>query len=136
MIILSYIFVDTGAWYALFDKKDRNNPDAVQFMANTQNKLVTSNHVLVETLNLTKSRMGNQISVDIGRKLLDGSIAHVIQATETDEINAFYIFEQYHDKGFSFTDCTSFALMKRLNLDKAFAFDKHFRQYGGFTIRP
>ncbi len=136
MIILSYIFVDTGAWYALFDKKDRNNPDAVKFMANTQSKLVTSNHVLVETLNLTKSRMGNQISVDIGRKLLDGSIARIIQATETYEMNAFIIFEQYHDKGFSFTDCTSFALMKRLNLDKAFAFDKHFRQYGGFTIRP
>ena len=136
MIILPYIFVDTGAWYALFDQKDRNNSAAVQFLTNTQSKLVTSNHVLTETLNLTKSRMGSQISVDIGRKLFDGSIAHVIQATKTDEMNAFNIFEQYHDKGFSFTDCTSFALMKRLNLNKAFAFDKHFRQYGGFIIKP
>jgi len=133
---LSYVFVDTGAWYALFDKSDENHSAAVQFSLNAQKKLITSNHVLVETLNLTKSRLGNRASIDIGRKFLSQSIGCIVHVTEIDEMNAFEIFEQYYDKGFSFTDCTSFALMERLNLDTAFAFDKHFRQYGGFTVVP
>ena len=44
------------------------------------------------------------------------------------------IFEQYEDKGFSFTDCTSFALMERLEINTAFVFDDHFVQYGKFVI--
>jgi len=39
-------------------------------------------------------------------------------------------------KEFSFTDCTSFALMERMRITTAFAFDIHFRQYGRFTIVP
>jgi len=38
------------------------------------------------------------------------------------------------DKGFSFTDCTSFALMERLDINTVFAFDDHFFQYGKFVI--
>ena len=34
------------------------------------------------------------------------------------------------------TDCTSFALMDRLRITTAFAFDVHFHQYGRFTIVP
>jgi hypothetical protein len=36
------------------------------------------------------------------------------------------MFRQYEDKGFSFTDCTSFALMERLAINTVFAFDDHF----------
>jgi predicted nucleic acid-binding protein len=44
------------------------------------------------------------------------------------------MFRQYEDKGFSFTDCTSFALMERLDINTVFAFDDHFVQYGTFVI--
>ncbi len=39
-------------------------------------------------------------------------------------------FERFQDKGFSFTDCISFAVMKRLKLKIALTFDKHFSQAG------
>lgn len=32
------------------------------------------------------------------------------------------------DKGWSFTDCVSYAVIERLRIKKAFAFDRHFRQ--------
>jgi uncharacterized protein len=49
---------------------------------------------------------------------------------------AFTIFGQYADKGFSFTDCTTFAAMKSLKIRKAFAFDRHFEQMEGFSREP
>ena len=53
-----------------------------------------------------------------------------------DESKAWEIFVQYEDKGFSFTDCTSFAIMERLKIDTAFVFDDHFIQYGKFIVIP
>jgi len=36
----------------------------------------------------------------------------------------------YEDKAFSFTDATTFAVAERLGIRRAFAFDKHFAQFG------
>jgi predicted nucleic acid-binding protein len=58
----------------------------------------------------------------------------LVRITEDDEERAWRIFRQYDDKGFSFTDCTSFALMERLDINTVFAFDDHFIQYGKFVI--
>ena len=46
------------------------------------------------------------------------------------------LFRDYHDKEWSFTDCTSFVVMERLGVTRAFAFDDHFRQFGKATILP
>ena len=35
-----------------------------------------------------------------------------------------------------FTDCTSFALMERVEITEVFAFDEHFNQYGNFIVLP
>jgi len=41
----------------------------------------------------------------------------------------------YRDKAFSFTDCTSFAVMQELRLTRALSTDRHFRQMG-FQMVP
>lgn len=38
--------------------------------------------------------------------------------------------KKYEDKELSFTDCTSFAIMEKLKLHKAFTFDEHFKKVG------
>jgi uncharacterized protein len=43
------------------------------------------------------------------------------------------IIYRYGDKDFTLTDATSFAVMERLAITRAFSFDHHFSQYG-FTI--
>ena len=40
------------------------------------------------------------------------------------------ILDRYADKDFSLTDAINFAVMDRLRLRTAFAFDRHFAQYG------
>ena len=36
------------------------------------------------------------------------------------------VFERFTDKEWSFTDCVSYAVIERLAIKKAFAFDDHF----------
>jgi hypothetical protein len=58
---------------------------------------------------------------------------HIVHITEELEEEAWKLFKQYTDKDFSFTDCTSFVVMRQFNLTEAFTNDHHFVQMG-FTV--
>jgi predicted nucleic acid-binding protein len=45
------------------------------------------------------------------------------------------MFRQYDDQTFSFTDCTSFVVMRELELTDALTSDDHFRK-AGFELVP
>jgi len=61
-------------------------------------------------------------------------ILRILRVTPEIENVAWNIFKKYSDKDFSFTDCTSFALMKQEAMSTTFTFDKHFQQYGFQTV--
>lgn len=44
-------------------------------------------------------------------------------------------FFEWNDKDFSFTDCTSFVVMKELRIQRALTTDRHFSQ-AGFELLP
>lgn len=133
---LRFIFTDTSAWYAIIDRNDVNHTAALQFIEKLDRPLLTSNFIIDEILTLIKNRLGYDLAVDLGQKLWNQEIAKVSRVTEKDEQAAWKIFVQYRDKGFSFTDCTSFVLMDRLKVNTAFTFDDHFIQYGEFLKVP
>jgi predicted nucleic acid-binding protein len=49
---------------------------------------------------------------------------------------ALQVFRDYSDHLFSFVACTSFAVMERLGINHAFAFDSHFDEYSGIIRVP
>jgi predicted nucleic acid-binding protein len=98
--------------------------------------MVTSNYIADEVITLVRTHLGYEVAVKIGQKLWDESIANLIRITPQDEKRAWEILVSYHDKSFSFTDCTSFALMERLGIPEAFAFDEHSKQYDTFIVLP
>ena len=53
-------------------------------------------------------------------------LVQLISVTKEDKERAWAIFQRYNDKVLSFTDCTSFAVMERLEIDTAFAVDHDF----------
>jgi len=65
-----------------------------------------------------------------GREARAGALPQVYRVSSRDEDAAWRLLEPYRDKTFSFTDCTSFALMERLRLDTALALDGHSQSYG------
>ena len=130
------IFVDTSAYFAILDKSDKNHNKAVSFLEKNDLPLITSNLVVIETINLVNSRIGHEPATQLGKKLYNESFTTVVDVTSEDEKKAWQIFQKYSDKDFSLTDCVSFALMERLRIKRAFAFDVHFIQYGKLSIVP
>lgn len=133
------IFTDTGAFIALTDADDENHKAARTFYLTAKEKralLITTNFVICETMNYLRARVSHNSAVLFRENIKKSDIINITAVTPLIEDAAFDIFKDYEDKDFSFTDCTSFAVMKSLKLRKAFAFDKHFGQYGNFERLP
>jgi predicted nucleic acid-binding protein len=130
------ILVDTSAYFALADRTDHHHRSAVAFVRENDVPLVTTNLILVETLNLVQARLGHLAAIKLGRRLLNPTLTTVLKVSDPDVAQAWRLFQRYRDKQFSFTDCTTFALMDRLQIPTAFAFDLHFRQYGRCVVVP
>jgi predicted nucleic acid-binding protein len=124
------IFVDTGAWYALVDAKDPDHARVVPCFQDFQGRLVTSNFVVDEVLTLTRYRLGWSVAHRLGTQLRSGRLSRLERVSQRDEEAAWSIFSRYDDKAFSFTDCTSFALVQRLELPVCLAIDADFRSFG------
>ncbi len=131
-----WILVDTSAYFALTDRTDRHHAAAVTFLQTNDRPLVTTDLTVVETLNLVQARLGPSPAVALGKRLLNPAVTTVLKVIDPDLAHAWRLFQRYRDEAFSFTDCTTFALMARLRLSTAFAFDIHFRQYGQLIILP
>ena len=121
------IFVDSSAWYAAADRSDRSNGRAKHLLA-TEEPLVTSDHVLVETWRL----IHHLISTNAAETFWDGlrsGVAIVEQTNSADLEAAWAIGERFPDQDFSLVDRTSFALMERLGISRVITFDRDFAIY-------
>ena len=125
------IFVDSGAWFSTVVKDDQDHARAVRWMSANREPLLTSNYVVDETLTLLRSRRQPEAALDLGRGFFRGYVAQIHHLTPDELLAAWMVFERFSDKEWSFTDCTSKVLMERLGIRQAFAFDRHFRQFGG-----
>ncbi len=125
--------MDSSAWLALDYKNDQHHKKAVAKSSEIKKRkigMITSEYVIDETLTLIRHRTSHHAAVVFGEAVFNSNIVRVEEVKEDDRRKAWDIFKKYHDKKLSFTDCTSFALMQRMRLLKAFTFDKHFRQMG------
>ena len=126
---MARVLVDTSAVYALLDRGDawhKAATDTLHSLKLARTEPLLTNFVVAECHALALSRLGPEVA----RRWLLGNVWPVERVTEGDEARARTIVGQYTDKTFSYTDATSFAVMERLGLRRAFAFDPHFQQYG------
>jgi predicted nucleic acid-binding protein len=133
------MFIDTAAFLAIENRRDAHHERAVAFRdasLEARETFVTSDYVLDETYTLIRLRAGHGVAVQFGEDIRASRVLRVEHVTPEIIEAAWRIFKAFADKAFSFTDCTSFALMERLGINTAFTFDEHFRQYGQFVVRP
>ncbi|MBN1396108.1 MAG: type II toxin-antitoxin system VapC family toxin [Pirellulales bacterium] len=130
------VFVDTGAWFASLVPGDANHEAAVAWFRRNQSPLVTTDFVVDETLTLLRMRNQNHRALLLGERFFAGEVAALHFMTPEQIIAAWKIFQRYHDKNWSFTDCASNVAIDVLGCGRAISFDVHFRQFGKLSVEP
>jgi predicted nucleic acid-binding protein len=116
--------VDTSILYAAVDSSDRGNERAKEILKSGE-PLVISDHVLVETWTLLSRRLGRDVAERFWGHLREGAVA--IETVGPANLEAAWqIGQAWRDQGFSIVDCTSFAVMRRLGIERAASLDDHF----------
>jgi predicted nucleic acid-binding protein len=118
------IFVDTSIWYAAVDSSDCSNARAKAILKSGE-PLVTTDHILIETWMLLKGRIGIKTAERFWERLRDG-VAALEQVGPADLEAAWQIGVAWKDQDFSIVDRTSFAVMRRLGIERAASLDDHF----------
>lgn len=130
------VFVDTSFFKALIDDKDGFHLQAIKILEILKKKernFITSNFILDESFTVIRIKCGLKLTLEFRRYLEESSmVLKIVRVTVADEAEAWKWFLKDWSK-LSFTDCVSFAVMERLNLEHVAAFDEHF-QKAGFKV--
>jgi predicted nucleic acid-binding protein len=125
------VFVDTSALLAVLHSGDENHARAsrsFRSLLESDEPLVTTSYVLVETAALLQHRFG----LGAVRGFQD-AVAPVLAIVWVDaELHAEGVAALLtaNRRELSIVDCVSFACMRRQGLTRAFHFDRHFRDQG------
>ena len=129
-------FVDTSYWIALRHRRDDHHLEAARLWTDQRPPLMTTNHVLSETWTFLRRRAGHAAAVDfIDRATRSPRLAIHFVDQET-EHEAWTWLRRHDERPYSFVDATSFAVMRRLRLAEALAFDGDFAAAGFVEVRP
>lgn len=129
-------FIDTSFFKGIIDEKDDFNGQSIviwQKIKETKTTLITTNYVLDETFTLIRKRRGLVKAKELRDFLVQvASQLKIVRVLSADDAKAWEWFEKDWSD-LSFTDCVSFAVMKRSGLEKVLSFDSHFSR-AGFEI--
>lgn len=128
------IFVDTGGWFAILDAKDPDHARAAEWLDSNNLPLVTTDYVFDETVTLTRKELGHRAAVTFGESLQASSLTQMVSIALEDRKAGWQTFKRYKDQKLSFTDCTSFAVMRRLDIREVLTTDKHFEMAGFLLV--
>lgn len=127
------VFIDTSAIVALFDRFDKPHTRAnnlLQIIREKRIRLLMSDYILDESITTALSRIGHDTAVKVGEFILNSNIIELVWLDESVKMKAWEYFKKHPDKKYSFTDCTSFVLMREMKINDFFAFDEDFIKAG------
>ncbi len=127
------VFVDTAGLYALANHRDPSRPAAMRLVAEltkARRRLVLTDYVLDETATLAKARSGGYAALRL-LEIVERSTGFEMVWIGPERFEAASRFFRKHiEHDYSFTDCTSFVVMRELRLTDALTTDRHFAAAG------
>jgi predicted nucleic acid-binding protein len=127
--VVSEVFVDTGAWIAISDHRDKFHESATSYyrqLIQEHRSLVTTNLVIAESYIIIRRTGGIKPALYFLQSIRAAPRLDKVYSDIHLEEQAEAILAKYDDQDFSLTDAVSFALMKERGIEEAFAFDHHF----------
>lgn len=122
------VFIDTGIFVALHNADDQYHQRSKELMKNalkgTLGRIFTSDYIIDEAVTTALARTRkHDIAVDLGTYIIESP--RIIKLTiDQDTFNvAWTKFKTLEDKGLSFTDCTSVALIEKRGINRIMSFD-------------
>jgi uncharacterized protein len=130
-------FVDASFWIAEAVTRDARHADAVALAERSRElTVVTSNLVVGEVWTLLGRRLGHFHTLR-WLDLVRSEVRVRIERIEADlEAEAWEWLRTHDERPYSFVDATSFALMRKLRIRDALAFDGDFAAAGFVELRP
>lgn len=137
------VFYDTWAWAAIGNAADGHHALGVQLDRDLEARgyvPVITDYVFDETLTLLHASAGARASLPFSELLLlrvETGNVHWLDIDAERRREALELFAKLApaEPRISFTDCTSFAVMRELGINFAFSPDRHFHRAGS-GIRP
>ena len=131
------IFVDSSFWIAEALPRDRRHEESLALAAAFASQpTTTSNLILGETWTFLRRRTGYRFAMrwlDTAEASRDLRTERIDEELEAD---AWTWLRVHDERPYSFVDATSFALMRKLRLTQALAFDGDFAAAGFDELRP
>lgn len=136
------LFIDTGPLVARINDKDPDHVVVQEILASIKTRRIdvgfmyTTNYIIDEAVtHILYTTRRHDLAVKVLNLVEASGVINVSWVDEPAEARARVIFKKYTDQGFSFTDCTSFAVMEREGIKDAFTFDARFTIMG-FAVVP
>ncbi|HEY4760062.1 MAG TPA: PIN domain-containing protein [Thermoguttaceae bacterium] len=130
---MSALLADTSFFVAYLNPHDEHHALALEWMTKSTEKIVTSEWVLAELGNFLAEGPNHRLLGSLVRALSAEERVEIVPADHASFLNALILYMRRPDKSWSFTDCTSFWLMKARKIRDALTTDHHFEQ-AGFTV--
>ena len=125
------VFIDTSAFVAMQVAEDENHQPAAKVwkrLADSNEQLVTSNYIVVETCALLQRRAGMSAVHTYLRDILPIVLVEWVDLSlHMEGIAGLFDIGR---RGPNVVDCVSFAIMRKLAMTDAFTFDRHFGDQG------
>lgn len=135
------IFIDTDAWVALFNARDRWHPAAAAYWERTVAagaRLLTTNYVTAETATHLRATVGLHAALRFRQAsswAVGGGLVRLRWIDPRLEAEAWRLLERYSDVPLSLRDATSAVVARRAKVREVFGFDSDFRALG-FDLQP
>jgi uncharacterized protein len=133
------VLADTSALYAFVDRNDASHVaarDAVARILNDGRRIVATDYLIAETVNLANARGGATVAMRV-LDLVEQSAGIRVEWIGADRFGAAKtFFRKFSDHRYSFTDCTSFVVMRELRITEALTTDRHFVEAGFSALLP
>jgi uncharacterized protein len=130
------IFVDSSFWIAARMPADNHHAAALSLLRKDGSRLITSNHVRGETWTFLRRREGHNRAVAFLDMLVTSARVELLRVSDRLEEESLAWLRRHDEREYSFVDATSFALMRKLGIRQAFAFDGDFAAAGFVELRP
>lgn len=130
---MNALFADTSCFVAYLNLRDEYHAQAVEWITASAERIVTSDWILAELGNYLAKSPNRRLLGPLFRALENEERFETVPADRASFLDALNLYMHRPDKSWSFTDCSSFCLMRARKIKGALTTDNHFQQ-AGFNV--